>query len=99
MKVVHQFHMLAALAAWGRITVRKKLVQRMPAKTIVSDRLPGEIMILRIILAFLLLDGVLACFLWLLLADDFEMLDRRMTQSETERDHALDRWFHAQDIS
>ena len=49
-----------------------------------------------IVIAFLLCDAILACLLWLLLADEFDSLDRAMTRAELERDHAIDDWFRAQ---
>ena len=53
-------------------------------------------MIFEIVIGFLLCDAILACLLWLLLADEFDSLDRAMTRAELERDHAIDDWFRAQ---
>ena len=47
-------------------------------------------MILEIVTAFLLFDGILACLLWILLADDLTAAGNRMVQSDKERDLAID---------
>ena len=56
-------------------------------------------MILEIVTAFLLCEAILACLLWLLLADDLAAAEHKIVQAEEERDRAIDDWFRAQDFS
>ena len=53
-------------------------------------------MILETIVGFLVFDGVLAFFFWLLTVDDFRNVDTRMTQAEKARDRSIEDWFRAQ---
>ena len=56
-------------------------------------------MILKIFIAFLLIDCVLAFLLWLLISDDLLAAEQQIAQAEKERDRAIDDWFRAPDLS
>ena len=53
-------------------------------------------MILEIFIACLLFDGILLCFLWLLLADDLAAAKHKTVQAEKERDRSIDEWLRGQ---
>ena len=56
-------------------------------------------MILEIFTAFLLINCVLACLLWLLIGDDLLAAEQKIAQAENARDRAIDDWFRAQENS
>ncbi len=54
-------------------------------------------MIFEIVIAFLLVNCLFACLLWLLIGDDLLAAEQQIALAEKARDRAIDDWFRAQE--